>query len=300
MKKPLIFLSILFITLFTFTSIDAQETPFRVYFYNSGEWETVHAYIWGEPGETLGSWPGENAIQEEDSDWWYIETDTAPPFNIIFNNGGSAQAGGAFIANETDVFTILLGDESYSSKTEAEAAQATLMDEYDPSATTTVWFYNSQGWRNVHYYVYGTIESEPLGGWPGLEAEREGDSHWYKLDVPAPTPFSIIVNDGTDPNRSENYIEDETRTYLTIESDVQYPDKQTAEATIDEVLPISEPVPSDPIDHDSIDFEDARSISLPDYGAKRTINTIFITTEVALSIIALTLFGATFYMKKRL
>ncbi len=250
MKKILLYLGItLFLICFQQSLKVSAENTNRVWFYNSADWPTVYAYFYKNNAPLFGPWPGNEAIQEGNSRWWYIEVPDDVPFNIIFNSGGGSQAGGVYIEELKEVYTTVEPDKLYNTKEEAEEAAAKL--DLGAEGETTVWFYNTNGWKDVYLYVYGTITSDVMGPWPGTLVNRVNDTHWYKVTVPIKTPFNVIFNDGTDANKAESYIRDEINVYLTVVNDVNYADKESAEASIEIVLPI----PSDDEDIDIPDTE---------------------------------------------
>jgi alpha-amylase len=77
----------------TFTSKAAAEATIgpgpastTVWFYNSDNWASVNAYVFGATnGEALGGWPGKAASNGGDG-WWSVEVPAYPEFKIIFNN----------------------------------------------------------------------------------------------------------------------------------------------------------------------------------------------------------------------
>ena len=75
------------------------------------------------------------------------------------------------------------------------------------SDSTRVWFYNSSDYETVYAYVWGAATADPLGGYPGTEAARDGSGKWYYVDVPCAEAFNIIFNDGSDGNQTAAYIQ---------------------------------------------------------------------------------------------
>ena len=211
-----------------------------VWFYNSMGWDDVYAYVWGAAKEDpLGAWPGTKAVRDGNTDWWYIKCDFSIAFNIIFNNGNGAQAGGAYIDDNYNIYVTIEADGKYSSKEAAEKAAASF--EYDDDAVTVVWFYNSEGWGEVYAYIWGSLKAEPLGAWPGTKCTRESaDSYWYYIECPCDVPFNIIFNNNADQQTNGVYIDDKINIYTTINDDAKFASKEEAEATISEVKEIVE------------------------------------------------------------
>ncbi|MGN0452919.1 MAG: starch-binding protein [Ruminococcus sp.] len=89
------------------------------------------------------------------------------------------------------------------------------------AASTTVYFYNSKGWSAVNAYVYDPNKTELLGAWPGSAAEKDdADGTWYKIDVPAATPFNIIFSNEDSSSQSQGaYIQDPSVCYVNVLAD---------------------------------------------------------------------------------
>ncbi len=94
-----------------------------VHFYNSLNWNTVSAYIYGD-STAFGSWPGRAAVNEGNG-WWKIDVpaNASSNLHIIFNDGGNGSQSSDFIINNSAyVYTTGANDSIYSSKSAAEAA----------------------------------------------------------------------------------------------------------------------------------------------------------------------------------
>lgn len=92
----------------------------RVYFYNSPNWNSVSAYVYGS-SEALGSWPGTAAASDGNS-WYYIDVPMAASegFSIIFNdNNNGNQAGDIYISDNTYIYLTADSDTKYASKEDA-------------------------------------------------------------------------------------------------------------------------------------------------------------------------------------
>lgn len=298
MKKLLIFFLALFaiVSIKPLTEVKADDT-YRIWFYNAANWSSVSAYMWGAQGTLLGSWPGEAAIQEDTSRWWYMDFTNEAPFNLIFNNGGGAQAGGIYITDKVEAFSSIFADTLYASKAETETEMADFVIEIDPDALTTVWFYNTSGWARVYVYVYGTLQEYVTGEWPGTRAQRDGDTYWYSFDVPADVPFNIIFNDGTDANKAESYVANDTNVYMTVVNDNTFPDRSSAEAIISFITPIPE-TNDDPIDVVPIDIEPGMTIDVSGTLLDKMLSIVFISSYLVFGIAGVGLTVA-FYLLKR-
>ncbi len=204
------------------------ETDTKIYFYNSDEWTTVYAYIHGDAGEVFGGWPGTEATQEGETNWWYVEVpvDTqATSINIIFNNNDSKQSGGAYINDNIKVYVTIEADGKYASKELAEAAVS--------EESTKIYFYNSEEWTTVKAYIHGDA-GEVFGGWPGTAATQEGETNWWYIEVPLDTatvPINVIFN-GDGAQSGGAYINDTANVYVTTAADGKYTAKVYAENAV--------------------------------------------------------------------
>jgi len=199
------------------TAIDVAKTT--VYFFNSGSWANVNAYVWGS-SEVLGGWPGVEAKSDGDG-WWRVDIPAAPSagLNVIFHNNGS-QTGDILIDNSTDVYITNDSATKYDSKLKAEAAI-----EYDPDSVT-VYFYNNQGWSEVGAYTWGAAT---LGEWPGTAATYAGDD-WWKITIPAPPSMNMNVIFNSNDNVSKTgtiIIANITNRYTCAVNTTAYPSKAT-------------------------------------------------------------------------
>lgn len=210
-----------------------------VYFLNNLDWAEVGAYVYGNPGQALGGWPGKIAepATELGGKWLKITVPSKPKFNIIFFDTAADQERAELeIPNERQVY-VTGGKEVYGSALEAELSVGL----GDPSKMTTVYFYNSRGWLDLNAYTF-TKDSEDeeaagitLGaGWPGKSvesAEAELGENWWKVSVPKlateEEPFYIVFNDGV--NQIEDVkITDKEKVYVAPTS-AAYASKEEAE-----------------------------------------------------------------------
>jgi|GEM_PF-1903423 len=206
---------------------DKYKTPTEtttLYFYNSQAWTTVNVYVYGDQGELLGAWPGSSAIKEEASDWWLIDVgvDTAiENINIIFNGDGQ-QSPSIFINDSVHKYATYLGN-TYESKSSAVDSL---------NATTTLYFYNDQGWSHVNAFAYLEAESNIvfLDGWPGTPMSDTNMANWWSINVNVDTsvnPIIIIFNDGN--NQTDNIrVDSQSHVYITSNGGT-YNDASTAE-----------------------------------------------------------------------
>jgi alpha-amylase len=208
-------------------SSEVVSETIDVYFYNSDSWAGVSVYPFADDAPLLGSWPGV-AATDIGNGWWKatLALDVSKKaFNVIFNNNGAGlQNPAVLIEDEVSVYVNIKGN-LFASK-EAAVADLAFVE------NTKIYFYNSNNWSPVHAYGWGN--GEPFGGWPGIEMTNEGDG-WYSVVYAydaAKAPFNIIITGATDNPRTESYIDDATNVYLTINSNLQYPSKEAAIASL--------------------------------------------------------------------
>lgn len=212
-------------------SSTVEEVTTDVYFYNSEEWEEVAAYVFADDQPLFGEWPGD--LAEDIGEGWFkasIKVDVSEQaFNIIFNdNGKGNQTGAAYIEDDVNVYVNVKGN-VFDTKQAA-------IDDLTVVETTKIYFYNSNEWPNPNAYGWanGMNDTDIFGSWPGTAMTDEGDNWWsivYPYNV-ATRPFNIIITDEHDTVRTESYLTDPTKVYLTIHSNVQYASKEDAIASL--------------------------------------------------------------------
>ncbi|MGB4657897.1 MAG: starch-binding protein, partial [Mobilitalea sp.] len=189
-----------------------------VYFFNSGSWANVNAYVWGT-SEVLGGWPGVEAKSNGDG-WWSVDIPAAPSdgLNVIFNNNNGSQTESILMNDATNVYVTNDSTTKYASKLEAQAAI-----EYDPNSVT-VYFYNNAGWSEVSAYSWGGAS---LGGWPGTAA-TEVEDDWWKITIPSPPSMNMNVIFNNNNNGSQTgtiIISDITNRFTCAVNTTAYPSK---------------------------------------------------------------------------
>lgn len=205
-------------------------TTTTVWFYNSEGWQEIFAYAFLDGGtKLLGDWPGELVLQDGSSDWWYVEVTADPastPFTIIFSGSlGSQtpQTQDILIDDSTDVY-VTADSQTHPDKTTAESNLV----------TTTVWFYDSDGWADVYAYVWLDDGTKLLGEWSGLNATQDGTSDWWSIEVPVDTTttnLNIIFNNNDDSETPGAAITDATNLYVTVDGSL-FDSKTNAESSI--------------------------------------------------------------------
>ncbi len=196
-----------------------------VYFFNSGKWQEVGAYIYGDKGELLGGWGSTKAESADEigEDWVKVGVSEEPPYSIIFYNTANDSKRAELYLSDAEHIYVTADGLSYASKDDAENNAPSYEEEDDENEDdgtvheTDVYFLNSKDWPDVRSYVYGN-SGEALGSWPGQSVESASDfgEKWQKITVPAKTPFNIIFfNSENDSERTELQIPDDRHIYVT-------------------------------------------------------------------------------------
>lgn len=209
-----------------------------VYFLNSKDWPNVRSYVYGNPGEALGSWPGQEVESAGDlgEKWQKITVPAKTPFNIIFfNSENDSERTELQIVDDRHVY-VTGGKAVYSSKGEAELAEGLA----DPSLLTTLYFYDYKQWNDISGYFFEKEDNDNLDSksyvigadWPGAAATKADElgDNWYKISVPKNAkdePFWGVFTNGLD--QTENFfINDKENTYI-IPNGEKYSSKELAE-----------------------------------------------------------------------
>lgn len=214
----------------TIVTTGVGEESFRVFYYNSGAWLDVYAFVWDEyDGMLFGEFPGSMAIREGDSDWWYIDLDTTldlEQIDIVFNNGiveDTLQSLDVFLEVATDTYVTITG-ETFDSKTMAENS---LM-------YSKIWFYNSEEWEDVYGYAWIGY-SELFGNWPGTIALVDGENEgWYYIEVPFDLDrfgVNVVFSNNAGEKTADTLIQSSRDVYLSL--DGAFNDMDMAEESMD-------------------------------------------------------------------
>jgi hypothetical protein len=204
-----------------------------IYYYNSQGWTNVYAYVYNQSGTLLGNWPGQMAIQDaEDANWWVITlpVDTAiNPVTLIFNNGEEdvLQSSEVLIDTSNNIYSTYIGN-TYPSKADAEAS-------VEPVETTTIYFYNSDGWNEIYAFAYIEAGTPITLNWPGNMASQDGDTDWWMVEIPVDLEtddLTIIFNNNNNGLQTSNIlIETSTNVYTTVNGE-NFGTKADAEASL--------------------------------------------------------------------
>jgi len=113
--------------------------------------------------------------------------------------------------------------------------------EDDPEVeTTTIEFYNSEGWEEVYAYAEDGDGDELLGPMPGEAAiEHDDREDWWYVEVPVENvlndPVDIIFNDGDEEEAGMTTVNHPDYTFVTIEAGETYGTRDSAEFAMREV-----------------------------------------------------------------
>lgn len=193
----------------------AAEDSTIVYFLNSEKWAEVGVYVYGDQGELMGGWPGQNAVAADElgGDWMKIEVPGVTPFNIIFFNTASDAQRAELLIDSADKVYVTTAVAAYASQAEAETAMGVVSGNW-------LYFLNVDQWPEVGAYIYGD-KGELLGGWGTTTAvaatELGGD--WMKVEVSDVPPYSaIFFNTADDSQRTELYLDAADKIYVAAGS----------------------------------------------------------------------------------
>jgi hypothetical protein len=102
------------------------------------------------------------------------------------------------------------------------------------SVSTTIYFYNYEGWTEVSAFVYGD-QGLVLGGWPGTSMVEDSNG-WWTIDVPVDTDvddIAIVFNNNNNGLQTQDFfIYDSINVYF-VPSDGGFSDKTTAESSLE-------------------------------------------------------------------
>ncbi len=202
---------------------DPKPLDFKIYFYNSDNWDEVYGYAFSidDDSPVIEEWPGV-LTTSDGSNWYYIEVSfdlDEDALGVVFSDGYDRQTEDVVITSKSAVYVTLndLGS-PYLNKEDAEAGIVVEKPvEYDDSVN--VYYHNANEWEDVYLYAWIELDDEtsvePLGKWPGTLTDLDSDN-WYKLVVPflSDLPFGIVFNDGDDNKSNDIEIDNKTNVYI--------------------------------------------------------------------------------------
>lgn len=205
-----------------------------IYFLNSGGWETVGAYVYGDKGELLGGWGNTTAAAapEVGENWVKVAVSELPPFNIIlYNTVADSERAELYLPDAEHVYVTITA-QSFTSKEDAEKAVN--------ASPTTIYFLNWDGEKTVldDVYAYAYADDQAVGpGWPGTHAEKAPDlgENWWQVELSANaslSPFTVIFNDNNSNQLDGIVISNYSDNYVTVKADKVYANQTEAEKSV--------------------------------------------------------------------
>ncbi|MBE6824041.1 MAG: starch-binding protein [Ruminococcaceae bacterium] len=177
---------------------------FTVYLDAPSSWtdkNAIKAYTWGD-GEQNGSFPGK-VMTYDSASGLYSYTYSSACNKIIFSyNGNQNQTvdldvydGGTYkLADDGRTGTWALNDITITGGTIVDGGSND--GDTDDEGKTTVYFYNSLGWKHPYAYIWTQSSDKALSSWPGKPMTQiSGDIYYYTFSSKYD---SIIFNDGND------------------------------------------------------------------------------------------------------
>ena len=113
-------------------------------------------------------------------------------------------------------------------------------DDPEEVETTTIEFYNSEGWETVYAYAEDRDGNELLGPMPGEEAvQHEEREDWWSVEVPVENvlndPVDITFNDGDEEEAGTTTVNHPDYVFVTIEAGETYGTRDSAEFAMRDV-----------------------------------------------------------------
>jgi len=113
-------------------------------------------------------------------------------------------------------------------------------EEEPTEETSTIQFYNSEGWAEVFATAQNNEGEELLGDFPGTEATAvDGADDFYEIEVPVESvlndPVTIQFNDGDSEEAEPSTVNHPDFIYVTIEADGVYGTRENARFSMREV-----------------------------------------------------------------
>ncbi len=218
------------------TAIDVPRSTTVCHFYNSQDWASVSAYVYGNLGEAFGGWPGA-AATDDGNGWFSVEVPglVSDGFTIIFNNSNNGkQTADLTPSSQTNVWTYA---GTGATLLDSQAAVESIVNAIN--SNTTIYYYNDS-WANTYAYAYidGGTDS-PLGTWPGTLMTDDGNN-WKTVSIPtaASDNLKVIFNDGNGNQISDVTVNSrDNNCFTSVSGNDVYATKHAAEA--DHSLPFS-------------------------------------------------------------
>lgn len=167
-------------------------SEYTVYFKNSGNWDSVYAYMWADSGDNNAEWPGvQMDVIDEDLKLYGITVQTDDGFShIIFNNNNGTQTDNLDLPGYNALFTM-----------GAEGGWSDYEGSESDSGKRVAYFMNTQDWASVYAYAWNSAGAGSNAGWPGEEMTvYDASNNIYRIEFDSDIDFDKIIfnnNDGT-------------------------------------------------------------------------------------------------------
>ncbi len=178
-------------------TIGASAAGGTVYCENAAGWNDVYCYMWKDGSGNNGEWPGVKMTKGDGNLWSYS---VSGDWNmIIFNNGSDA-------AKTGDMSYPDASGNCYNNSTSSWSNVGTPDVPVDPNPTTPVdptptpsgggkvYLKDTQGWGNIHVYMWNGDGTDCNATWPGAKATSLGEGI-YEYAV-SKSYANIIFNNG--------------------------------------------------------------------------------------------------------
>ena len=217
----------------------AEETKSNIYFLNTGKWNNVGAYIYGDKGYLLGEFINDTPVvsaTELGGDWMKVEVSEEPPYSIIFyNKEKDIERSELYLPGAENIY-VTANAQSYASQAAAESAMGI---GGGSTSKTKVYFYNSDKYENVTAHAWidnGEGVTSLTGGWGDTRASvSEIGSDWMEVEINAEPSFHLILADSDDTTEKRRItvdITDENNIYVSLKG--KYATKEAAENSVSE------------------------------------------------------------------
>ncbi len=168
-----------------------------LFFHNTNKWSNISAVVDGDSYSTVDM--GYD---------WFKTVIPKEEFKVEFTDGTN-KSNEYSIKKTSGKFMTAKSSKLYETKAEAEKALGI--------ETTTVYFFNTDGWNTVNAYAWYDGGEQIFGGWPGKVIISEGN-YWWKaeLKTTGDKPKYIIFNDGKGTQTENITLEGNTGNYYAI------------------------------------------------------------------------------------
>ena len=170
-----------------------------------------YLYAWtGTNTELNGAWPGKQLSDKatvDGTEYWVFTASDVDSYNVIFNNGGSAQTKD-ITGIKTDSYFTYDGGSGYTKVGGDDPTPPT------PGTTWYAYFLAPNDWTTVYAWVWSGSDNYTGGNWPGVACEKtdmtqDGKTIWKWTDNSgkAGTPEKIIFSQKGNPQTEDMEFE---------------------------------------------------------------------------------------------